>query len=108
MAIRMAIRTLLVDDEKAFLEQAEMFLEKINNQIEVHTAISAKKALEMMDEKDFDVIVSDYQMPGMNGLGLLEDIRENRDSDLPFIMFTGKGREDVAMKALNLGADRYL
>ncbi len=108
MAIRMAIRTLLVDDEKAFLEQAEMFLEKINNQIEVHTAISAKKALEMMDEKDFDVIVSDYQMPGMNGLGLLEDIRENRDSDLPFIMFTGKGWEEVAMEALNNGADQYL
>ncbi len=103
----MSIKTLLVDDESSLLEQAEIFLER-EKEIEVETASSAGRALEMMDEEDFDVIVSDYQMPEMDGLEFLEELREDRGNDLPFIMFTGKGREEVAMEALNLGGDRYL
>ncbi len=104
----MSIKTLLVDDEKSLLEQAEIFLENQDQEIEVLTAPSAGEALGMLDEEDFDVIVSDYQMPRMNGLELLKEIRKGRNSDIPFIVFTGKGREEVAIKALNLGADRYL
>ncbi len=104
----MSIKTLLVDDETSLLEQAKIFLERVSHEIEVSTVSSADTALEMIDEVDFDVIVSDYQMPEKDGLEFLEDIREKRDGDIPFIMFTGKGREDVAMKALNLGADRYI
>ena len=44
----------------------------------------------------------------MDGLEFLEVVREEKESDIPFIIFTGKGREEVAIKALNLGADRYL
>lgn len=47
-------------------------------------------------------------MPEIDGLEFLEIIREEKGMDIPFIMFTGKGREDVAMDALNLGADRYI
>ena len=104
----MLIKTLLVDDERSLLEQAEIFLERIDEDIEIHTAISANKALEMMGEKDFDMIISDYQMPNMDGIEFLKELREERNSEIPFIMFTGKGREEVAMEALNLGADRYL
>ncbi len=104
----MPIKTLLVDDERSILDQAEIFLEKLSQEIDIHTAISADKALEMMGEKEFDVLVSDYQMPETNGLEFLEEMRRGKNSDIPFIMFTGKGREDVAIKALNLGADRYL
>ncbi len=103
----MSIKTLLVDDERSLLEQAEMFLER-EGEIEVQTVPSAVKALNLIGEEDFDVIVSDYQMPEMDGLEFLEELREERDCDIPFIMFTGKGREEVAMNALNLGADRYL
>ncbi len=102
------MQILFVDDENDLLDQAKIFLERIGEGIEVSTSPSAEKALDMMDEKDFDVIVSDYQMPGMNGLEFLEEIREIRESDVPFIVFTGKGREEVAMEALNLGADRYM
>lgn len=104
----MAVKTLLVDNEKALLEQAEIFLNKMSGQIRIHTTTSAEKALDLMDEESFDVVVSDYQMPEMNGLELLDLVRNERNSDIPFIIFTGKGREEVAMEALNLGADRYL
>jgi len=103
----MSIRTLIVDDEEALLEQAEKFIQQIDSEIEVFTAISAKKGLEIIDKKTIDVIVSDYQMPDMDGIEFLNKIREN-DDDSPFIILTGRGREEVVMKALNLGADRYL
>ncbi len=104
----MSIKTLIVDDDRSLLEQAEGFLERIDNEIKLQTLFSAEKALDVINEEDFDVIVSDYQMPEMDGLELLEEIREKRDSDIPFIMFTGKGREEVAIEALNLGADQYV
>ena len=54
----------------------------------------------------FDAIVSDFQMPEMNGITLLREIRST--SDIPFILFTGKGREEVVIDAINTGADSYL
>jgi len=51
----------------------------------------------------FDAIVSDFQMPEMNGITLLREIRST--SDIPFILFTGKGREEVVIDAINNGAD---
>ncbi len=102
------INILLIDDEHAFLEQAKIFLEKEEEKMNVITASSAKEGLKLLDKEDFDVIVSDYQMPEMDGLDFLEEVKEKREWDIPFIMFTGKGREEVAMKALNLGAERYL
>jgi len=101
------INILLVDDEPSLLTQAKIFLEREKEEINIITALSAEKALDLFDD-DIDVIVSDYQMPVMNGLEFLEEVRKKREIDIPFIMFTGKGREEVAMKALNLGADRYI
>ncbi len=97
-----------MDDEPDILEQSKAFLQKEDEKLDVETSISAEKGLELLDEKNYDAIVSDYQMPGMDGLEFLETLREERDSDIPFIVFTGKGREEVAIEALNLGADRYL
>ncbi|MFW6041336.1 MAG: response regulator, partial [Thermoplasmatota archaeon] len=102
------MKILFVDDDKGFLEQGKIFLEKENKRFNVKTVSSAEEALDMIGDKDFDVIVSDYQMPEMDGLEFLEELRIWRGNDIPFIIFTGKGREEVAMKALNLGADRYM
>ncbi|OKY78823.1 MAG: Signal transduction histidine kinase containing PAS domain [Candidatus Methanohalarchaeum thermophilum] len=102
------IRILLVDDESAFLEQAEIFLEKEDEELDVETVSSAGKALESLSNSEYDVVVSDYQMPITDGLEFLETLREERGSDIPFIIFTGKGRKEVAIEALNLGADRYI
>src|SRR5208283_2684814 len=55
----------------------------------------------------YDLIISDYEMPQKNGLQFLEELRK-QNHGIPFILFTGKGREEVAIKALNLGADGYV
>jgi len=75
--------------------------------MKISTASSAADALELMKQLEFDIIVSDYQMPEMDGLEFLESVR-NSGNDIPFIIFTGRGREEVAIKALNLGATHYL
>jgi len=100
------ISLLYVDDEPALLEIGRIFLEKSGN-IAVSTCVSANKAIEILSHQGFDAIVSDYQMPGMNGLRFLQHLRKT-GNQTPFIIFTGKGREDVVIEALNSGADFYL
>jgi len=102
------MKCILVDDDNALLEQAKIFLENSGNDIEITAINSAMQALDILEEDNYDAVISDYQMPEIDGLEFLRKLREERDSDIPFIMFTGKGREEVAIEALNLGADRYL
>jgi PAS domain S-box-containing protein len=99
------IRVLHVDDETGFLKVAKQCLE-MQGKFEVETAASVEEAFEILKEKEYDVIISDYQMPEKDGLKFLQELREAENST-PFVMFTGRGREEVAIKALNLGADRY-
>jgi len=100
------IRVLHVDDEVGLLKVAKQILE-MQGSFEVETAASVEEAQEKMRKKEFDVIVSDYIMPGKDGLEFLKELRD-RENSIPFILFTGKGREIVAIKALNLGADQYI
>ncbi len=98
---------LFVDDNEDLLKIAIQLLIRFNSSFHFETGNSGEEALRLLSKNRYDIIVSDYQMPGMDGLQLLKQIRENKD-ETPFIMFTGKGRESVAMQALNLGADYYL
>lgn len=100
------IRILLVDDEPLFLQASKPFLEK-DPEISCETCESSAAALELLSSPDFDAVVSDYDMPGMDGIALLKAVRD-LDSDLPFILLTGRGREEVVIEALNHGADFYL
>ena len=97
---------LIVDDEPAMLELTKDFLSEEGGLL-VSTIGSGMGALELIQRSNFDVIVSDYQMPEMDGIGLLKALRERGDR-IPFILFTGKGREEVAIEALNNGADFYI
>ncbi|MFQ5980174.1 MAG: PAS domain S-box protein [Candidatus Heimdallarchaeota archaeon] len=98
---------LLVDDDPDLLRIAEQFLTREEPTFIIDAAISAEKAFQRMKEDEFDVVVADYLMPGMDGLVFLQTLRDEGNT-IPFIMFTGQGREEVAMLALNLGADHYL
>ena len=79
----------------------------MEGKINVETVTSVDEAFENLKQFHYDVIVSDYEMPEKNGLQFLEELKKITKSP-PFILFTGKEREEVAAKALNLGAFRYL
>lgn len=100
------IRVLHVDDEPGLLKVAKQCLE-LQGPFQVDTAGSVEEALNKLKEKDYDTVVSDYQIPGKDGLQFLEILRKEGNAT-PFILFTGRGREEIAIKALNLGADQYL
>ncbi|MGF3523172.1 MAG: response regulator, partial [Candidatus Bathyarchaeia archaeon] len=100
------LRVLHVDDDVSFLGVAQQILAQ-NKRFIVESAASVGEALCALSSSSFDVVVSDYDMPDKDGLVLLEELRKS-GSDIPFILFTGKGREDVAVRALNLGANYYL
>ncbi|PSP54406.1 hybrid sensor histidine kinase/response regulator [Halobacteriales archaeon QH_7_68_42] len=99
------IRVLHVDDPD-FTELLARSLPREDDRLEVLTAHSAREALTALDG-DVDCLVSDYEMPGTDGLELLETVREDRP-ELPFVLFTGKGSEAVASEAISAGATDYL
>jgi PAS domain S-box-containing protein len=100
------LRVLHVDDDASFLQVSKQILE-IDGKLKVETTTSVDEAFENLKQFHYDVVVSDYEMPMKNGLQFLEELRKNVRSP-PFILFTGRGREAVAVKALKLGAFRYL
>ncbi len=97
---------LYVDDEPDLLELCKLFLEE-SGDFSVSLEKTGESALSALKENKFDAIISDYQMPGMSGIELLKQIRSSGNK-IPIIIFTGRGREEVVIEALNAGADFYL
>lgn len=102
-----AIRVLHVDDEPDFADLAAVSLERADDRIAVESVASVDDALNVLDRSEVDCIVSDYSMPGRNGIEFLEAVRK-RWPDLPFILYTGKGSEEVASEAISAGVTDYL
>ena len=100
------IHVLAVDDETDLSTLTKEFLE-MPGELEVDTVVSVREAMASMASKHYDAIISDYQMPEEDGIQFLKTLRSNGDKT-PFILFTGKGREEVVIEALNNGADAYL
>jgi PAS domain S-box-containing protein len=100
------IHILHVDDDAGFLKLTKDCLET-KNRFKIDTATSVCEAWTKLENGEYDAIVADYQMREKDGLEFLKELREKKNNT-PFIMFTGKGKEEVAIKAFNLGADRYI
>ena len=103
----MKIRILFVDDNEPLLRIGSEYMERDSPDFEIITANSASAALDLLEFKEFDAIISDYQMPAIDGLEFLARVR-SKDDLIPFIIFTGKSREEIAIQALNLGATHYV
>ena len=101
------LRVLHVDGDRARVRLSETLLDEHIDDVEVHTDTDPRQALERFDDLDLDCIVSDFDMGSMDGLEFLESVRERRP-DLPFVLFTGKGSEDIASEAISAGVSEYL
>nr|WP_319540235.1 PAS domain S-box protein [uncultured Methanospirillum sp.] len=99
-------RILYVDDDEELLSIGKLFLE-LSSDFSVDVISSPTEALKGILSGSYHAVVSDYEMPALNGIELLRQIREY-GNNIPFIIFTGRGREDVVIEALNSGADFYL
>ena len=94
---------LVVDDEEGILEATKEYLDLTGN-FRIDTATSAEEGLRLVSQKQYDVIVSDYQMSEMTGIEFLKTLRNSGDR-VPFILFTGSCHREVALEALNCGAN---
>ncbi len=101
------ISVLHVDDNQAFLDLAAEFLERSNADLTVHSESNPDIALQLVETEELDCVVSDYNMPDMNGVELCEQVRE-RDADLPVVLFTSQDDEDLVERALAAGASDYV
>ena len=99
------IRVLHVDDDASVREISKQILMDMGD-FDIDHACCVDEAFKKLLDGEYDVVVSDFEMPKKDGLQFLKELRE-KNNNIPFFLFTGKGREEVAIQALNLGADGY-
>jgi len=98
---------LLVEDNPKDVALTKAILAKKGDQFELTIAVSGEQALEMLKSSLPDIVLLDYNLPGMNGLAVLEEVRRNK-WQVAVVMLTGRGDELVAVEAIKQGADDYL
>jgi CheY-like chemotaxis protein len=102
------IQILHVDDEAVILDLTWEFLKREGKEeFEITSVLSAEEALAELAKERFDVIISDFRMPRMDGLEFLEEVR-NMGEYVPFVLFSGMAEPEVVTEVLERGADRYI
>lgn len=103
---RTAVTVLLVDDEPDVLDSYRTLFE-LELGVRVLTATSGKKALELLGRERVDLVITDYRMPGMDGIEFLERARKSWP-ELPFYLFTAFGTEDIRDRAREANVSRFV
>jgi PAS domain S-box-containing protein len=101
------ITVLCVDDDEGMLDVTSMMLERADDRFTVETATRPSVGLDVLEDSQIDCVVSDYEMPKTDGLEFLEAVRD-RGISVPFILFTGRGSEEIASEAISRGVTEYL
>ena len=102
---KFAANVLLIDDEEQFLKVLEERLE--TRGLKVNTATSGEDALTLVNDRNFDAIVLDLAMPGIDGIETLRLLKE-KNPDLEIIMLTGHATVQKGIEAMKLGAEDFL
>ena len=103
-----ALKVLVVDDQNSVRQMTRMTLEEIGVRV-IHEAENGKAAMDTASLQPLDLIISDYNMPEMDGLGLLHAVRGHPVArKVPFILLTGRGDRELVVKAAQAGANNYL
>jgi PAS domain S-box-containing protein len=106
MGEREMITLLHVDGDRKFTDIAAKYLDR-EGAFDVVATQDPSEALATFRDGDFDCIVTEYELPGMNGVELLNAVREE-DAEVPVILFTGRGSEEVASEAITAGVTDYI
>ena len=108
MPVAGAIKVLVVDDQNSVRQMTRMALEEIGFR-HILEAENGVQAMETASVQPLDLIISDYNMPEMDGLGLLRAVRGHPVArKIPFIMLTGRGDRELVVKAAQAGVNNYL
>lgn len=102
------INILHVEDNPDTRQLIKSNLKKENDIFNITSVANPTIGLDLLEENKYDCIISDYNMPEMNGLQFLDIVRQKYDEELPFILLTGAGSEDVASNAIRKGANDYI
>ena len=103
-----AMKVLVVDDQNSVRQMTRITLEQLGIR-HIHEAENGKAAMETATLQPIDLIISDYNMPEMDGLGLLRAVRGHPAvRKVPFILLTGRGDRELVMKAAQAGVNNYL
>ncbi len=105
MANKLEANVLLVDDEEQFLEVLSERLE--TRGLQVNSVTSGEDAVAQIEDRNFDAIVVDLSMPGINGIETMKQIKEKRP-DLEIIILTGQATVETGIEAMKLGAEDFL
>ncbi len=101
------ISVLVVDDQRQYVDVVSQHLE-LEEDMTAHTAVGPEAALDVLADHQVDCVISDYRMGRMDGIELMRAMRERAGEDLPFILATGAGSEDVASEAISAGVTDYV
>jgi DNA-binding NtrC family response regulator len=103
---RTLVKVLHVDDEENELKFTKIFLEDIDPDLKIKSIADPRKALELLYEEEYDVILSDYKMDIISGIDFAKQVRSF--TDIPIILYTGYGSEEVAAQAFKIGMNGYV